>query len=107
MFGFSFGMTTTHPKTAIILTMSHLYSRCHDVPMSFAGLNFSRHSPYLPYLNSPRKSEGRDQILVYTQSLLAEQSTPATFALSDLTALAPRRHGEVSRVKTTDNANLG
>lgn len=37
----------------------------------------------------PRKSEGRDKVLVYTQSILAEQSTPASFALSDLVAMVP------------------
>lgn len=55
-------------------------------------------------LNVPpeTKSEGRDQILVYTQSLLAEQSTPATFALSDLVAMVSNVSFEDFDLDATD-----
>ena len=47
--------------------------------------------PDLPKRSVPRSSGGRNQIQVYTQSTLAEQTTPAVFAVSDLVAMVPWR----------------
>ncbi len=45
----------------------------------------------------PRSSGGRSQIQVYTQSTLAEQTTPAVFAMSDLVAMVTWQCGRLSR----------